>query len=149
MYTTFLLPFLADLRLSLSAVTHYLIGPNPRSESKRRDALPDDFDFEDSKVNACRDALEPVPNEDLDRAEPVCKVWKEETGISMWEVVKRVDLMVKDNISPARVKVEPGKWPEAYGDAAKEAKEAREATGNPAPYSLESYAALNCLRCFM
>lgn len=146
MYTTFLLPFLADLELSLSAVTNYLIGPSPRSESKRRDALPDDFDFEDLKVNACREALESVSFEDLDRAEPVCKVWKEETGISLWEVVKRVDEMVKDNISATRIKIEGGKAPEEYGEAAREAKEA---TGNPAPYSLESYAALNCLLCFM
>lgn len=145
MYTTFLLPFLADLRLSLSAVTSYLIGPNPSSESKRQAALPDDFDFEDPKVNACREALESVSVEDLDRAESVCKVWKEETGVSLWEVVKRVDVMVKDNISATRIKVE-GKAPDECDEAAREAKEA---TGNPAPYSLESYAALNCLLCFM
>lgn len=145
MYTTFLLPFLADLGLSLSAVTSYLIGPNPRSESKRQAALPDDFDFEDPKVNACREALESVSTDDLNHAELVCGVWKQETGISLWEVVKRVDVMVKDNISATRIKVEGGKAPEC-GEAAKEAKEA---TGNPAPYSLESYAALNCLLCFM
>lgn len=134
MYTTFLLPFLNEQSLSLSAVTAYLIGPlpRPRNEIVRREALPDDFDFDDAKVRSCRDSLEPVTIDELDNAEPVCKVWKQETGISLWEVVKRVDAMVKDNITPARVKVE-----------------GKSESGNPAPYSLESYAALNCLLCFM
>lgn len=135
LYTTFLHPFLAAQALTLPAIACYLVGDTPRNEAHRRAALPDDFDADDAKVRTLRDALPPCTPDELDRAEPVCKAWKQETGISLWEVVKRADVTAKDG---TRFKLE------GSGKAAVEGS-----TGNPAPYSLESYAALNCLLCFM
>lgn len=129
-------------------MTHYLIANKVRNESVRRESLPEDFDPDDPKVKACRESLEPVTQEELGRAEMACRVFKQQTKISMWEVVKRADQMVKDSIGPARLTT--GNTTGGKDKGGEREKEVKELTGgNPLPYSLESYAALNCLLCFM
>lgn len=159
MYTTFINDFLRDLGLNVVVVTNYLIGDisrihhganQSRNDAIRRESLPDDFDLEDAKLKYLRESLEPVNVKDLEKAEPVCRVFKQQTKVSIWEVVKRANQMVKDSISPAKLSTG------ATGTSRKEQREAereREVAmltgGNPQPYSLESYAVLNCLLCFM
>ena len=74
----------------------------------------------------------------------------EVADFSLWEVAKRGEASVRDSMAPARFSggnqgsamTMPGGKPAADAVAVLTG-------GNPQPYSLESYASLNCLYCYM
>ncbi|KAG0644669.1 hypothetical protein HOY80DRAFT_996830 [Tuber brumale] len=159
MYTTFIHNFLRDLNLGFDAIVGYLVGDitginngisKPRSEALRAGALPNDFDREDAKIKAIRERLGTVTMGELEKAESVCRIFKQQTKISMWDVVKRVAPAVKDCLSSAKVtNGVGGAFAKDTDDGSKEREIAAQTGGNPIPYSLESYATLNCLLCYM
>lgn len=158
MYTTFIHDFLQDLDLSFDAIIGYLVGDitginhgiSKRSEALRATALPKDFDREDVKIKALRERLGTVTMEELEKAESVCRVFKLQTKISMWDVVKRVAPAIRDCLSSAKVSNGGGgAFAKDTDDGSKEKEIAAQTGGNPIPYSLESYATLNCLLCYM
>ena len=154
MYGIFINEFLKELRVPLNAIVQYLVGDisqmhggaDPAGRDARRNkALPDDFEIDDSKVRAALQNLKPAIASQLSQAEHVCRVFKEMTKISLWEVVKRISRTIKNNAS-----MSPTKIPGIVGPGDKTGKEIASMTGgNPWPYSLDSYASLNCLVCYM
>jgi len=157
MYTTFIHDFLQDLDLSFDAIIGYLVGDitginngiPKRTEALRASALPKDFDREDVKIKTLRERLGTVTMEELERAESVCRVFRQQTKISMWDVVKRVAPVIRDCLSSAKVSNGGGAFAKDTDDGSKEKEIAAQTGGNPIPYSLESYATLNCLLCYM
>jgi hypothetical protein len=145
--------FLAEVKVSLDAVIQYLIGDinamgtDPEGALARRQAtLPKDFDLKDPKVIAAKEKATLVEKSELEKAEIVCRVFKETTGISIWEVVKKMSSVVKDSMSPIKQTTSAATAaPNHRGD-----KDIALMTGgNPWPYSLDSYASLNCMVCYM
>lgn len=105
LYADFLHKFLADAGVDIECVKSYLIGDLPGSDSmkKVRDfCLPSDFDFTDVKIINAKEKLKQFQITDLKKAEAVCKVFTDITRISLWEVVKRVDLGLQASINPMR-----------------------------------------------
>ncbi|RPA92541.1 hypothetical protein L873DRAFT_183359 [Choiromyces venosus 120613-1] len=158
MYTTFIHDFLHDLGLGFDAIVGYLVGDitginngisQTRSESLRISALPNDFDLEDVKIKALRERLGTVTMEELEKAESVCRIFKQQTKISLWDVVKRVAPGVKDCLSSVKVTNGGGVFAKDTEEGTNEREIAAQTGGNPIPYSLESYATLNCLLCYM
>jgi hypothetical protein len=145
--------FLAEVNVSLDAVIQYLIGDinsmstDPEAALTRRQAaLPKDFDLTDPKVIAAKGKATLVKRSELEKAEIVCSLFKEATGISIWEVVKKMSSVVKDSMSPIKQTTSGATAaPNHRGD-----KDIALMTGgNPWPYSLDSYASLNCMVCYM
>ena len=140
----------------MNTVTQYLIGNLSQtgwshSRKKIREKyLPEDFDLTEAKVQSAIKRLTGVSTADLEKAESLCAVFMEVLDFSLWDVAQRGDKVVKQSLAPARISggnqgtasLIPG------GKSAADAVAAMTG-GNPQPYSLESYAALNCLYCYM
>ena len=147
--------FLTDLSLDLNTISQYLIGDLsstgwPAARKKNREKfLPEDFDFTDSTVTSAVKKLTPVSAHDLQRAETVCTVFFDVMDFSLWEVAKRKEECVRTSLNPMRATL-GGQGMAATLAGGKEADAVAALTGgNPQPYCLESYAALNCLYCYM
>lgn len=145
--------FLAEVKVSVNAMTHYLIGDIRQLSGdyavnleRREGALPDHFELQDAKILAARTRLvEPVNANELKAAEAVCQVFKQTTKVSAWEVIRKVSQPVKNSMSPTKHTTGTCASATEKGD-----KEVATLTGgNPWPYSLDSYAHLYCLVCFM
>ncbi|KAL7267775.1 hypothetical protein RUND412_009625 [Rhizina undulata] len=159
MYSYFIEDFLKEFDLTFESITSYFIGNvkrlhggiNPtKNEQIRKEALPDDFNSSASNMITLREKLREVTIEELERAELVCKVFKECTKISLWNVVKIVNDAVKNSLAPNKVTGSGGTLEDDGTRKAKEKKQVSELTGvNPRPYSLESYSALSCVLCYM
>ncbi|KAF8472725.1 hypothetical protein BDZ91DRAFT_760204 [Kalaharituber pfeilii] len=148
--------FLKDLDLDMNAITNYLIGDLthtnwPHSRKKNREKyLPEDFDHTETKVQSAKKKLTPVSMAELERAEILCSVFWDIMDFSLWEVAKRADEGVKESMAPARISGgNQGSASKMPGGKVAAAAIAAMTGGNPQPYSLESYAALNCLYCYM
>lgn len=161
MYSNFIEKFLEECDVSVAAVTRYLTGDisrmngsgsRARLEKARRAALPADFDLENPKWILFNQNREKISDQELERCEAVCAAFKEVTDISIWEVVKIKNPKVKDFISPIRLTTGNGSQPSSsQSSGAREAEIplTESSRGNIINYSLESYASLNCLICFM
>lgn len=153
LYIEFIRDFLKEVGTDLNAISNYLLGDLAAMSGwhksrirARDDCLPEDFDFEDAKIALARKKITPVSVKELEKAERVCIVFQEVTDVSLWEVSKRSEESVKSSLAPARLS--GGNPGEGMSSSAAGAIAALSG-GNPAPYSLESYAALNCLYCYM
>ena len=156
MYGIFLEHFLSEASVSLEAVIQYLIGdisqihggndPSGSSIRRAKDALPENFNLHDPKIISALQDVQAVDPLELELAERVCHIWKATTKMSLWEVVKKTSRAIKNSLSPAKHTASNG----AAGAGGKCDIEVAALTGgNPWPYSLDSYASLNCLICYM
>lgn len=156
MYGVFLEQFLSEAGVSLDAVIQYLIGdisqihggndPSGSSIRRAKYALPENFNLQDPKINAALQDVQAVDPRELELAERVCHIWKATTKMSLWEVVKKTSRAIKNSLSPAKHTASNA----AAGPSEKCDIEVAALTGgNPWPYSLDSYASLNCLICYM
>lgn len=140
----------------MNAVASYLIGELSRTgwSQQRKDFrdkfLPEDFDHTEPKVESAIQKLRQVSTSTLERAEAVCSVFMDMLDCSLWEVVQRADDIVKESMTPARTSGgNQGSASKMLGGKTAADAVAMLTGGNPQPYSLESYAALNCLYCYM
>jgi len=146
--------FLAEVKVSIHAMTHYLTGDIQQlggdyqeNDLHRARALPDHFEPQDIKIMVARTRLAwPVGAEELKAAETVCRIFKQTTAVSAWEVIRKVSQPVKNSMFPTKYTT--------TGASALVGKKGDNQIethigGNPWPYSLDSYAHLYCLVCFM
>lgn len=146
--------FLAEVNVSVNAMTHYLIGDIRQLDGdpvllheRREHALPDHFELQDSKILTARTRLvQPVSADELKVAEAVCYVFKQTTNVSAWEVIRKVSQPVKNSMSPTK---HTASGTSASANEKCDQEVALLTGGNPWPYSLDSYAHLYCLVCFM
>jgi hypothetical protein len=152
-YISFMKNFLEEVDVSLDAVILYLIGDISQmyadqnsALARRKSTLPKDFDLTDPKVKTAQKKATSVELSELYAAETVCRVFKEMTGISVWEVAKKLSSVVKDSLSPTKQMTTGAS---AVLNETGDKEVALLTGGNPWPYSLDSYASLCCVVCYM
>lgn len=156
MFVDYVDRFLSEFDLDTNAVSSYLIGDLSKtgwSQSRkdiREKYFPEDFDTSEANIEQAIQKLKPVSNTALEKAETVCAVFNEVMEFSLWEVVQRANEAVRESMAPARTSGgNQGSASKMAGGKTAADAVAQLTGGNPQPYSLESYAALNCLYCYM
>lgn len=146
LYSSFVLDFLNECGLSISAALTYLVGDisalykynieeKKRVEKRRKKCLPLDFDPDEETIKVCKKLMEPVPVEQLIASQVVCKVFREAAKISLWHALKHTEPFVNCDITDNR--------------RSSDGKMVQVQRGPKGPYGLMSYADLACSICYM